>query len=175
MQSSGKKNDKDALIFTYPVPVKQPEFLLRPNPRRPPDTTVAGLTTIMNRNNKTLDRAIKYIVVKNVKDIDTLSVFNEQGINGACRFDMQKTLTLEFRVPLKYLGLSADKGQNFSYHIVLKGRQPIYGTTFGPPMNRDGTPVTGAALDQFSANINKLDAKMVATTDFWGEYTLAKK
>ncbi len=156
------KKDPQPVTITYPVLrgvamsrvanaivgrfYKQPDTSYRPVP----------ISEINNR----LDAGAKTIIVKGIKalDSDTLSVYNTDGIKAAGQFDSKMLYNYELAIPIKYLDLP-DNGINpFSYQLKING-EPDYKFIPGetgsfPP------PVSQAQL---------------ATTDFWAQYTLAKK
>ncbi len=107
----------------------------------------------------------KLIKIKGLAGIpDTaISVYNEQSIRTAATFDNAKTYTYELSVPLKYLGLSIDNLQKFTYNIRLISR-------FDANKGRVSTYYRYGDGGQIDMN-----ADLDAPTDFWGEYTLAKK
>jgi len=125
------------------------------------DSTVAIANKTYNANSTT-------IKVKGVNDLaDTLiSVYNEQHIKVAAAFDNKGVFTYELAVPLKFLGLSIADLQKFNYNIKLNS-QRIEQRGLGYTVTFDyshGDPVS-----------TDLDQDLDTTTDFWGEYTLAKK
>jgi hypothetical protein len=107
----------------------------------------------------------KSIKVKGIKDITdpAISIYNEEGIKAVATFNNNGVYTYELAIPLKYLGLSVSEFKKFTYNVRLESRltEPKSGlvTRFIYP--------NGQALD--------IDQDLDSTTDFWGEYTLAKK
>jgi hypothetical protein len=107
--------------------------------------------------NRLLRDRSKIIYVEGIKAItDTaISVYNDDNIKAAAMFDNHVNYTYELSVPLKYLGLPGD-GSGFSYQIKVNPPADVHPTGHSmppPPM----------MMEQES------------TTDFWGEYILAKK
>jgi len=145
--------------------------------------TVANKTkieTLIAAANKQIMHSSKEIQVIGVTGITDplISVYNSQGILAAGQFNNKMYYTCELAIPLKYLGLSVDDAVKFSYNIRLNGAPDNsiamitssditiaqVGNTHPaiPLMERIGTP----------------DPDYLYThnpTDFWGEYTLAKK
>jgi len=67
-------------------------------------------------------------------------------------------------IPIKYLGLSITDSKKFAYNIKLND--------WGNPMMSTYTvrdPATG------TREMRDADPDLNSTTQFWGEYTLAKK
>jgi len=125
-------------------------------------TPGAQLVTIDDLNKAFVSKA-KVMDISGIKVIKTaeIPIYNENGIQVAARFDENFAYTYELAIPLKYLSLP-DNGTNaFSYQIKVnepkQNRAKFDGN--GPP------PPPPPPMMRTVA----------ATTDFWGEYTLAKK
>ncbi len=89
---------------------------------------------------------------------------NSLGIKAAAGFEGHWKYNYELSVPLKYLKVTP--GKKFTYNIRLNG--PMYKTkkpTAGYPVRY--VKVNGHFVQQ--------DLELTEATDFWGEYTLAKK
>lgn len=199
VQKTGKKTDKDAMSITYPIFDRKDRPYLRNGAgggmRR--IQVIAGGggdvqvfksggddkpvkiqgDSAMRANNKRLSDNSKYIGVNGIKDLDSLiSVYNTDGIKTAEAFDTQMAYTYELSIDLKKLGLSANDGQKFAYHLTVNGSAPM--------MIRDvkivgGGPAGGPPPPEVADMISKANLSLggasSAPTDFWGEYTLAKK
>jgi len=115
---------------------------------------------------KSLVTNAKTIQIKGVKEIPDgqLSVYNEEGIKVAAAFDHTGVYTYELAVPLKYLHLSINDSKKFSYNIKLQSRLDVL---------RHGM-VTRYVIRPGVGQVDQ-DQDLDSTTDFWGEYTLAKK
>jgi len=126
------------------------------------DSLIATCNTLMGK-------VYNQIQVKGIPGTnDTLiSIYNTQGIKAGARADRRMKYCYELAVPLRYLGDAINNGEKFKYNIKLnieplpevktpKFSEPV---AFGKPLG------PGTASDQFLYN----------TTDFSGEYTLAKK
>jgi hypothetical protein len=123
------------------------------------DATPGAQLATADDLNKAFDAKAKVIEVSGIKVINgtEVPIYNENGIQVAARFDENFAYTYELAIPLKYLSLP-DNGTNpFSYQI--KVNEPKQFTT-KPDGNRPPPPMMRTAI---------------ATTDLWGEYTLAKK
>jgi len=175
IQKSAKKNDKDNINITYPVIDGKGSltFSLRPRKREAPDTTAKTADSIMKRNNKLIGEKCKWLRVAGVEGVDTLiSVYNEDGIKAAALFDNKKVYTFELSIAFKHLKLSANDATKFTYHVRINGRKSLGEIKI---FNMDGTPMTGPLAEKFNVALDQYNATMSAPTDFWGEYTLAKK
>lgn len=185
VNTAGKKNDnsKESVSVAYPhldvgdgqrilinagkkvkpdvqIPVINGRPVLQDTTDRLPKRT----DSLVRVANKILVANARIITLKGIPEIadDTISVYNEMNIKAAAAFDKDGNYTYELAIPLKYLHLSNDM-QKFNYCIKIPGRlvTPKRGM-----ITRYIYP-NGVAVD--------VDQDLDSTTDFWGEYTLAKK
>ncbi len=177
-----KKSDKDGVMINFPAFDKKsrPSFSLRKKGEIPPRPEFADKVadSIKTVNNAKLLKSSKWIMVTGVKGLDTMqSVYNNEGIEAMGLFDNKKAYTCEIAIPLKYLNLSVTGHSKFAYHILLNsGKNKFAGIMMGPATsgtNGDGTPMNREQLDAITARIRSVEDSIYATTDFWGEYTLA--
>jgi hypothetical protein len=126
--------------------------------------------SMMRIYNKSLD-ASRYISVTGIKTMDSLiSAYNTDGIRVAQLFDNRMRYTYELAIDLKLLGLQTNEASKFAYHISINPFIPAdvaVDVSTGDRM--PAKPVAGfmtVADDGMSGS--------AATTDMWGEYTLAK-
>lgn len=177
IQKSGKKNTKDRISFTYPVTEKGNSLIFTFTPKRNGvrDTSSAAVAARVLAANKNIGQKAKNIGVIGVEGIDSLiSVYNENGIKVAGLIDDKTAYNMEFAFPLKYLKLSAANGDKFTYQIVVNGMINMMGMiTFSPAPG--ATPEQAARLEASMQQMNNRVAQQSAPTDFWGEYTLARK
>ena len=195
IQKNGSKSDAEALFIKYPYLEKGKRITISfsntrsvtigntirferaPIPSSPEEAEQIA-DSLAKTNNKNLTRDLKWIYTNGITGVDSLlSVYNDNGIAAASAVDSKKVLTCEIAIDLKTLGLSAAKGNKFSYHLVVNGQpnkfSPITPTIMGSTA-ADGTPATA---EQVKATNDAMQARFAprgATTDFWGEYTLAK-
>lgn len=178
---SGKKDDKEAISINYPV------FELRYNTK--PFirfSNSSGLTAderrAINANpdsmlmlaNKKLKANDKYIRTSGIADVDTmLSIYNEKGITANEIFTKGPVYNYEIAIPLKYLNLKGGASAKFSYHIVLNGMNVDRDSGLKVTKQPDGNMLVSFAPG-FVTIQNKDMPAVMSTTDFWGEYTLAK-
>jgi hypothetical protein len=124
-----------------------------------PDTSYKPMP-ITELNNR-INTGSKTIITAGIKglDSDTLSVYNTDGIKAVAQFDSKMLYNYELAIPIKYLNL-ADNGANpFSYQLKINGES--------------GLKNTPSASGEISVP-PPVSAENFATTDFWGQYTLAK-
>jgi len=146
--------------------------------------SVKEVADFMERNNKILTEKSKYLLTKGFKGMDTLtSISNENGLKAAVQFDNKMIYTSELAISLIKLGINQDYAKEFAYHIKLNGVNPDdLSYTRAEPDNtqNNGAPLRlGGTAGTQNPNTNNETRRtlqlLTATTDFWGEYTLAKK
>ncbi|MEO8885078.1 MAG: hypothetical protein ABI367_03385 [Mucilaginibacter sp.] len=124
---------------------------------------------LIESGNKRIADMFKDIKVTGIKTIDELiPVSNTNSIQAAGGFDKQMNYINEIAIPLKYLNSVITNGQQFSYNIKLKGA----------PTPEDWLRINKFPPPQAERNDGDVDHDYKyrdAPTDFWGEYTLAKK
>ncbi len=170
INSSLKKNAKDInnISISFPIEYEKGVGIIRGVAlgylRN--KSLVVNKDSLQKALNEKIVNAFKLIQISGVKGIDNgnISVYNSNGIKAAALFDDKITYTYELAIPLKYLNGSINEGTPFSYNIklnapVINPRAPL------APMRVDGG--RGPAEDDQDYLFNP--------TDFWGEYTLAKK
>jgi hypothetical protein len=179
VNTAGKKSDKDAFSITYPVVNRaggrgqrgRGGFGSGRNNTNLSDSAIKANT---EEAHKQFIEAAKEIKVLGFKEItDTLiSIYNEYSIKAMVGYDDQGNLTCETAVPLKALGLSADAPKEFAYQILLSGiPAPTTGGFGGGGRGGRGGVGRGGAGGR-----NNIDyQELIAPTDFWAKYTLAKK
>lgn len=160
---TNKKRDPAAMSITYPVlhdndmSAVSNMVARKFNPRINGDTSSVIRVDDLNQLILNRSKQINTTGIKAIED-NTISVYNDVGLKAAELFDDKLQYTCEMAVPLKFLALQAN--QPFSYQI--KVNEPV---PFKP------TPTTGGKLPPPVP----VSTPTLATTDFWGEYTLAKK
>lgn len=187
IQPSGKKTDKDGMRVVYPVimptaskvggGVVMVSTMKRITASDNGHLTEKEADSVMTERNRRFNQKAKWIGALGFKDLDSLiSVYNEDGLKAAGRYDNKGVFTCEVAISLKLLGLSIANPVKFSYHILLNGvslfgsdrpAQSISIITGGMPMGGgEGGLVTTKLI---------MDGGGAPPTDFWGEYALAKK
>ncbi len=159
VSTSGKKSDKGLPGVTFPVFNENPGV----NVRKASSEKEAD--SLMNVYNKKLRDKEKNIRTSGIKGVDTLiSVYNEDSIEAMALYNNKFAYTCEISVALKHFGLSTDRPVLFAYHVMINEV-----AQHGIDIKKD------ANGNIMSININKGAQMGQPATDFWGEYTLAKK
>jgi hypothetical protein len=116
INKSGKKNDVNAVVISYPIFDRKDRPALR---YREKPTIIPGSAASLKQadsmyvNNKNMADKAKYIKITGVKGLDTLiSAYNADGIKAAAMFDNQMVYTCEISVALKLAGLSVNDATN---------------------------------------------------------------
>ncbi|MDB5155363.1 MAG: hypothetical protein JWR50_70 [Mucilaginibacter sp.] len=163
INKEGKKKEKDAYSFTFPV-IENPQRLSGGLSNRIEQRNAGADSELMKTIHERTIMAAKVIKVLGVKAItDTLiSIYNEHGIKAAINFDSDG-ITYELKVPLTLLDISVDEAKEMAYNIKLNGLQ----------LNLGGGPGGGGGG---GGGRNALDFQdLVSPSDFWARYTLAKQ
>jgi hypothetical protein len=177
IQKNRTKNDSGAPFVKFPYLEKPKQLNLsfvniskvgsgtnRVDPKSPQEA--AKVYDSLARNiNKILTSQLKLIYVDGIAGIDNLlPVYNDKGVQAANLTDSKKNYTCEIAIDLKLLDLEPDKAEKFSYHIVVNGEPK----RFVHPVLLEPDVASGQiATPDWVTEVS-------ATTDFWGEYTLAK-
>jgi len=173
INKSGEKSDENAISITYPVIDRtgRPNIDLTHKPQG------GNADSVVVANNAHVSNKVKWIRVTGIKELDTLtSVYNREGIKAAGLFDNKMAYTYELSISLKDLGLAADTPAKFAYHLEFNGASinNMNGYTTGP-LSKTGFP-TSVHIEPGALLLTRDNLRfMESTTDFWGEYTLAKK
>lgn len=131
------------------------------------------LDSLLLLMNVTLNNNLKEIGIEGMKQFTdkTLSIYNDAGIKARALFDNDNALTCELAIPIKYLNLQPESAASgFSYQVkvnsiagnISSGTRTVMVRTFNGTVN---SAMKSRAENQI----------LTSTTDFWGEYTLAKK
>lgn len=126
------------------------------------DNSLKGLNNLLAIKSKT----INVQGIKSIPDED-ISVYNDEDIKAVSKFDKPLVYIYELAVPLQYLNLPNNGLDGFSYHIKLNAEKENNNINTEAPISL--TNSGGLPPPPPPARVS------VATTDFWGEYTLAKK
>ncbi len=178
VNQTGKKEDAESISLTYPLLTTSQQTnimlaLLAPVTASNPAVIARQSDSLVHLVNTELINDSKEIKVKGVKSIpdSAISVYNALGIKASALFDNKKTLTYELAIPLKYMGITANSPSKLFYNVVLNGlvfttRSRVYQTNNGP--------ITVSTIPRGITPGNDYQT-INYPTDFWGEYTLAKK
>jgi len=178
ISSQGKKN-KDAVSITYPVFDKKSKPVLIVADKAKLEQQAANREilpdSIVALNNRSFAERSKMIMVTGIKGMDTLiSVYNEDHIKVASAFDNRMAYTYELAISLKNLGIDANGTNKFAYHIILNGDSPLTAKRATAPGGASAATTDEISNAKLNAELNQL-GRLTAPTDFWAEYTLAKK
>ncbi|MDB5024864.1 MAG: hypothetical protein JWP78_2619 [Mucilaginibacter sp.] len=193
INTSDEKNIKRGISLTYPVLDMHNRVWVNlnaePEAGAGPAVVVKWADSIMNVKNREFVNKSKVIGVNGIKGLDSLiSVYNHDGIKSGASFNNKLAFTYELSIDLKKLGLSTNNPIRFAYNITLPGvnMAAVYAAS------GEATAVTeqgyvipvgtlpGFSEEYFEKNQPSLPHKVhqvvfINSTDFWGEYTLAKK
>jgi hypothetical protein len=170
IQSAGK-NSQSKVSITYPA--RDGGAITFRLKSKYEDTTVHVADSVMFAHNKILLQKCKWIKVAGIAGIDNmLSVYNQDGIEAAGLFNNKKLYTLEMGIPLKLLSLSVAEPSKFTYNLRINGVKE-FGTIYN--YTPTGNPANDAILEKTFAKYNADNLQQSSSTDFSGEYTLAKK
>ncbi len=174
IQKSGGKKSRDNISVTYPAyDTPNNKSKLRFNLS---NSGIPNADSLMLINNAKLDKNCKLIKVTGIAGTDSLiSIYNSEGIKAASLFNTSKVYTIEMSIALKYLDISTIGATKFAYHLLLNGATPLDWRNIHPRAPADGSVGTLEYMQDAIKKAVDLDAPISTPTDFWGEYTLAKK
>jgi hypothetical protein len=200
INTAGKKKEQDAFSLTYPVINRTAGR----GGRRGGGGGASALTDSASKQQLiSAAKEIKIIGFKDVDDT-LISIYNEYSIKAAIGFDLNSNYCYELAVPLKLLGLNADDAKEIAYNIKLNGLQTAvkmvtisadggggagltisgdgggggFRSSGGGGGSRGGGGGGGGKGGRGGAGggNNTIDYQdLTSPTDFWGNYTLAKK
>lgn len=185
INTADKKSDKDAFSITYPVVnragrgggSRRGGFGGIGGNRNNTNLSDSAIKAMTEEAHKQFIAAAKEIKVLGFKEItDTLiSIYNEYSIKALVGYDEQGMMTCEMAVPLKALGLSTADPKEFAYQIMLSGI-PAPAGGFGGRGGGGGRGGRGGGNRGGGGRGTNIDYQdLIAPTDFWAKYTLAKK
>lgn len=94
----------------------------------------------------------------------------------AASIDVKHVYTQQIVIPLKLLDFPVDGASKFNYNIRLNGSLRAANMTFEVQSgSSDPTPKQMEITERLTRLLTEHIAMLSATTDFSGEYTLAKK
>ncbi|MDB5029526.1 hypothetical protein [Mucilaginibacter sp.] len=129
-----------------------------------------SLWSIMN---KELTNESKEMVVGGIKGIDNvISVYNNYGIKTALLFDRTGALNFELTIPLKYLNNATNNQPKFFYNLMIRGMS--INAKVVKSKTGEAATVTDVPIGLTTRKSSDMELLM-SNTDFWSEYTLAKK
>lgn len=164
--------------FTYPISLNRGIYFDFRDAKRGVSAKV--LDSMITDFNALLQINYKWIRVTGLPELGrTVSIYNDVNLKVAQTLDSKSVYNCELAIALKYLGVPADAGTKFNYHIVVNGSS----ARFAEPPSR--TPVVPRNSDLYSKIAVEYDAyqnqarfrnlALRYPTDFWGEYSLVGK
>jgi hypothetical protein len=175
---SGSKNGKGNPAITFPKYDKMdlpnaPSFKYSLSSSATAAENNLHLDSLGKIRNRQMSSWVKTIGLSRLTGVTEteISLYNEEGISAAIRFESNLYCTYELAIPLKYLGLNILNPTKFVYQIKLNGAA-VNGTNI-----RDLREGIFFAWDRANGETwtERINADQVFPTDFWGEYTLVKK
>jgi len=177
-----RENDTGNISVTFPVTniakgevLVNGDYLYFGNLMNDPIKNKKEIDSLYITMNEQFTEAFKFIKVKGIKEIgDTLiSIYNTTGVRGMAAFDRHIRYTYELAIPLKYFDLSVNDAIKFSYNIKLNG--PTHTVAYTNPNTRMAPNMIIEPPDNSFQQINPRVYFQNNPSDFWAEYTLAKK
>ncbi len=171
VNTANKRDIKNAAAFTFPAydssnPASYFKFA------KPKTSAQTNVDSLMNMHNNELTSTYKFIGIAGVEAIkdSLLAIYNKEDIMASAKFDSKLNYTYEMAVPIKYLKLNS---QQLSYNIKLNAGT-IGGRKLEKAPGRNIVTYTDAKGVNYILDNDPRNLTLVAPTDFWGEYTLAK-
>jgi len=165
------------LKITYPLVslTQRSEIVM---PLRNKDNNADSAAMVVNA---ALGKSAKIIALSGFTDIadPDVSVYNDLGIKAIAQADNTRTITFEYRLPLKYFKHLVDEAGAFDYSIIVNGDKLEPGTIVvgGSRLGGGGAPVGGGSAGPGVGFISIAPAgnDIFTPTDLKATYTLAKK
>jgi len=178
IQKNGSKNAQGAVSIKYPLFEKYSRMVY-PVKKTDEVNTPAQGDSIMKVYNQRIASGVKWMYTNGIAGVDSaISVYNDKGIQAAGAFDQSRGYTCEMAIDLAVLGLSAESAKQFSYNVTINAdpnkMELRGGLTVGRGTNADGSTMNDAQVAAANTMMQNSINLIYATTDFWGEYTLAK-
>lgn len=128
--------------------------------------------SMITTNNKNLLAMSKTLSFGKVDDRDNiLSVYNDYGIQAAMLFNNKMELTVELALDLKLLKRVISSLDKLTYHVECNGMEIMNLNGFDIVYDADGT----SRMKPRPGALAPLEIEQASyTTDFFGEYTMAK-
>jgi len=166
-----RKDDPSNKAITFPIAKNQQYLGLFENFEE-----YSGYTDKTGKGKRKRDSLFKLTNQKAAAFFKTVEINDKivpltsiQGVMGSVQFNKNMDLVYELSIPLKYLGLNITYTESFSYNVCLNGESMEM-----RDMERKANPSIPAPTPP-PGYIPPSPDVALAPTDFWGEYTLAKK
>ncbi|MFD0748521.1 hypothetical protein ACFQZS_00100 [Mucilaginibacter calamicampi] len=178
INKSGNKKDKNGAVITFPFYEKGKNYPFvtletATEIKRDAANYASRWDSLINTSNNKIKAGFKFIGTSGLKDIaeDMISVYNTEGISAAAMLDDKLVYNFELAVPLKLLG-GGTTLKTLAYNIKLNGH--AFG---GSDLKDSGRFVIWVGRDGQNYRMEDSSPRswsLASSTDFWGEYTLAK-
>jgi hypothetical protein len=171
---NNKTKYNKGLSVTYPVKSdSQIQFFSFTDNKGVP---TAATDSLVHQYNLKLQRLFKVIKVDGVKGLDTISLYNEEGIEASEKFDIKKNYTIEISIPIALVRNQINTANTFAYRITISGGKMVFLGEQGARVEGGSSNAEEAAKmrDDVISAVNRMSTVYNASTDFSGEYTLAK-
>ncbi|GAB2985273.1 hypothetical protein GCM10027049_24780 [Mucilaginibacter puniceus] len=77
--------------------------------------------SLLKAVNNSLEKRFKFITVSGVKDVDTIPVFNDLGIEAFHKYDQKENYNLELSIPLELIRSQINTANTFTYKMTING------------------------------------------------------
>jgi hypothetical protein len=175
-----KKDKKSIPVkITYPLvtPPQRSQIVI---PLRDKTNNADSVAIVVNTAIGTSAKAIAIAGFTDITDPD-VSVYNDLGIKALVQVDNTRTMTFEYRLPLKYIKHLLDENSAFDYSIIVNGARSepgmvvVTGSAIGG--GGGGASFSGGGGSGLGMTV-RLDGgagDIFSPTDLKATYTLAKK
>lgn len=172
------KNSGDSKTYP-PVSVTSPivPTAYRPHILHQLNDTAVKMPDALPGLNKELNAHTLDITVTGFADItdSVISIYNEQGIKIAGLFNVNKALTYEFAIPLKYINRLASNTGELKYNIKLNGlTMNSYKMVINGKATDTADPKAMALFNEIASQPGSKLLAQTSTTDLSATYKLAK-
>jgi len=180
VNTSAKSLDKGTATITFPAygdKLSNMFFVVKDKPKATADTgkNKMQLDSFFKAKNLSLTQHLKLIKQTGIKVLpdSLISVYNEDGIKAAAYLDHNYVYSYELAIPLKYLNISVNGPAKFYYNVKLNGS--AYYAVKVIELREGIFSILGADGKYYGYGADPAGTALLFPTDFWGEYTLAKK
>lgn len=175
VNKANKKKDSTAIVVTFPVYERDQKSILLSNQWRADKK--AQIDSFVNVYNRQIPTTVKLISVKGLNTINNgfISIYNNDKIKAAVRFDKGMHYNYELAIPLNLIELPPAGMSKFNYNIQINGQKTFNGFVIEA---LGGRPDILGFIDNngrsYTINDSSQDKDLYYPTDFWGEYKLIK-
>ena len=173
IKNSGDSKTVVPVAITYPIIPKA----YRPHILHQLSDTSVNMADALPGLNKELSAHAQDIIVTGFDDItdSVISVYNEHGIKVAGLFNMNKALTYEFAIPLKYINQLTTNAGELKYNIKVNGLTVnSYNIVINGKAANAADEKTMALLNEITLQPGSKLMDQMSATDLSGTYKLAK-